>query len=214
MTWPIDPSVIPAFLAAMVLVEVTPGPNMAYLAALSADRGRAAGFAAVLGITAGLTVYLVASVAGITELLMVWRPAWEILRWAGVLYLLWLAWEAWRGADAGPDGVALPDGSRWRLVGRGFLANVLNPKAALFYVSLLPSFLRDGYAPTQVQAGLFGVTHLLISLILHSAIVLGAAQAGHLIAAFAPGSPMTRVRKGLAIGIALVAIWLAWQTRR
>lgn len=213
MTWPIDPTVVPAFLAAMVLVELTPGPNMAYLAALSADRGRLAGFAAVLGISLGLAVYLVASVVGLTELLMLWRPAYQILRWAGVLYLLWLAWEAWRGADPAPDGVARPNGSAISLVGRGFLANVLNPKAALFYVTLLPNFIRPGFAPDPVQAGLFGLVHLLISLALHSLIVLGAAGAGRVIAAFSPGAQLTRVRKGLAIGIALVAIWLAWQTR-
>ncbi|MBI1407830.1 MAG: LysE family translocator [Caulobacter sp.] len=214
MAWPIDPAVVPAFLAAMVLVELTPGPNMAYLAALSADRGRLSGFAAVLGITAGLAVYLVASVIGLTELLLVWRPAYEILRWAGVLYLLWLAWEAWRGADPAPDGVARPNGSVMSLVRRGFLANVLNPKAALFYVTLLPGFIRPGFASEPVQAGLFGTAHLLISLALHSLIVLGAAGAGQVIAAFAPGSQLTRVRRGLAIGIALVAVWLAWQTRR
>ncbi|WGM39710.1 LysE family translocator [Caulobacter sp. NIBR1757] len=211
MTWPLDPAVVPAFLAAMVLVELTPGPNMAYLAALSAERGRLAGWAAVLGIQLGLATYLAASVLGLSELLLAWPPAWEILRWAGVLYLLWLAWESWRGEDAGPEAaVTVPD--RWpRLVWRGYLANILNPKAALFYVTLLPGFLREGYAPPAVQAGLFGLGHLIISGLVHSAIVLGAASAG---AVLARTTGMAKVRKAMAIGIALVAVWLAWQTRR
>ena len=211
MTWPLDPAVVPAFLAAMVLVELTPGPNMAYLAALSADRGRMAGWAAVLGIQLGLATYLAASVLGLSELILAWPPAWEILRWAGVGYLLWLAWDSWRGEDAGPE-AAVTEPARWpRLVWRGYLANILNPKAALFYVTLLPGFLREGYAPPAVQAGLFGLGHLIISGLVHSAIVLGAASAG---AVLARTTGMAKVRKAMAIGIALVAVWLAWQTRR
>jgi len=211
MTWPLDPAVVPAFLAAMVLVELTPGPNMAYLAALAADRGRLAGWAAVLGIQLGLATYLAASVLGLSELILAWPPAWEILRWAGVGYLLWLAWDSWRGEDAGPE-AAVTAPARWpRLVWRGYLANILNPKAALFYVTLLPGFLREGYAPPAVQAGLFGLGHLIISGLVHGGIVLGAASAG---AVLARTTGMEKVRKAMAIGIALVAVWLAWQTRR
>ena len=210
MTWPLDPAVVPAFLAAMVLVELTPGPNMAYLAALSAERGRLAGWAAVLGVQLGLATYLAASVLGLTPLLLVWPPAWEILRWAGVCYLLWLAWDSWRGEDAGPESVA--EGDSWlRLVGRGYLANILNPKAALFYVTLLPGFIREGYAPPAVQAGLFGLGHLIVSGLAHGGIVLGAASVG---AVLARTTGLAKVRKAMAIGIALVAVWLAWQTRR
>lgn len=211
MTWPLDPAVVPAFLAAMVLVELTPGPNMAYLAALSAERGRLAGWAAVLGIQLGLATYLAASVLGLTELLLAWPPAWEILRWAGVGYLLWLAWDCWRGEEAGPETVAMAPQGWFRLVGRGYLANILNPKAALFYVTLLPGFVREGFAPPALQAGLFGLGHLLISGMVHGGIVLGAASAG---AILARSAGMATVRKVMAVGIALVAIWLAWQTRR
>lgn len=98
-----------------------------------------------------------------------------------------------------------------KLVGRGFLANILNPKAALFYVTLLPGFLRDGHAPPALQAGLFGVGHLLISGLVHGGIVLAAAGAGRFLARTAG---MARLRRMMAVGIVLVAVWLAWQTRR
>lgn len=209
----VDHTVLPAFLLAMVLVELTPGPNMAYLAALSLQRGRLAGFAAVAGVTLGLAVYLAASVLGLTELIIVWPPAYEALRWAGVGYMLWLAWEAWRGGEAGPE-LAQPAGSMAVLVGRGFLANVLNPKAALFYVTLLPGFIRPGFASPPVQAATFGLGHLAISLVVHSAIVLAASRAGVLLAAVAPGAPLRRIRQGLAMSLVLVAAWLAWETRR
>lgn len=214
MGWPLDPSVLPAFLAAMVLVELTPGPNMTYLAALSAHRGRAAGFAAVAGVTGGLAVYLAAALLGVTELLLVWPAAYEILRWSGVLLMLWLAFEAWRGAESAPGQVSDGAAGRLGLFWRGFLANILNPKAALFYVALLPGFVREGFGPAGLQILLLGLGHLLISLVVHSLIVLGAARAGALMGAFEPGARYSLVRKGLAIAIGLVAIWLAWETRR
>lgn len=214
MGWPIDPQVLPGFLAAMVLVELTPGPNMTYLAALSAQRGRLAGLAAVAGVTAGLAVYLAASLLGITELLLVWPAAYEILRWAGVLLMLWLAVEAWRGAEAAPGAVRDGAAGLGGLVWRGFLANILNPKAALFYVALLPGFVREGFAPAAVQILIFGLGHLAIALGVHGLIVLGAARAGALMGAFEPGERFSLVRRGLAVAIALVAVWLAWETRR
>ncbi|MDO9337275.1 MAG: LysE family translocator [Caulobacter sp.] len=211
MNLPIDPAVLPAFMAAMVLVELTPGPNMGYLAALSAERGRGAGLAAVLGVQLGLAVYLAASVLGLTELLLAWPPAWEILRWAGVGYLVWLAWDGWRGKETGPGEVAPAADSVIVLIGRGFLANILNPKAALFYVTLLPGFISETRAAPAVQAGLFGLGHLAVSGLVHGGIVLAAAGAGRLLART---TSMTRLRKAMSVGLLLVAAWLAWQTRR
>ena len=100
----------------------------------------------------------------------------------------------------------------------GRIARVPRPAGAFSYVGdrfavtpLLPGFLREGYAPPAVQAGLFGLGHLIISGLVHGGIVLGAASAG---AVLARTTGMEKVRKAMAIGIALVAVWLAWQTRR
>jgi threonine/homoserine/homoserine lactone efflux protein len=87
---------------------------------------------------------------------------------------------------------------------------VLNPKALVFYVTLLPGFIAADHAPFWVQALILGSFHLLVSLIIHSLIVLGAAQAGAVIARSRGAAP---VRRALAIGIALIAVWLAWETR-
>ena len=136
---------------------------------------------------------------------------WAVIDVAGVGYLLWLARDGCRGAQTAPgDVTAVPDGLP-RLVGRGFLANILNPKAALFYVTLLPGFLREGHGSPAVQAAVFGVGHLLISGLVHGGIVLAAARAGRLLART---TGMAGLRKAMAVGIVLVAAWLAWQTRR
>ena len=209
MMFPIEPSALFPFLVAIILVEATPGPNMGYLAALSASEGRAAGFRAVLGVTLGLCVYMFAAVIGIAEIVARLPILYAALRWAGVLFLLYLAWEAWQDApETSPTrseaGFASPF---WR----GFMANVLNPKAAIFYVSLLPGFMNVGRSPLWIQALLLGSIHIVISILIHGAIVIGAARAG----AMLENSPRKVLfRRAMAVLIAIIAVWLAWETRR
>ena len=205
---PVDPAALFPFLLAVVLIEITPGPNMGYLAALSASQGRAAGFRAVLGVTVGLAFYMLLAVAGVAELIAAAPLVYGLLRWSGVLFLLYLAWEAWRGvSETSPGHPADVDHAPfWR----GFVANVLNPKAAVFYVTLLPGFIADDHAPFWVQALLLGCVHLLVSFVIHSAIVLGAARMGAVLSS--AGRAQT-VRRAMAVAIALIAVWLAWETR-
>lgn len=207
--WPIEPGALGPFLLAVALVELTPGPNMAYLAALSASSGRRAGLACVAGITAGLATYMLGAVFGVTNLVAASPPLYALLRWAGVLFLFYLAWEAWRGAAETSPGVAGAGDHRPFL--RGLIANLLNPKAAIFYITLLPAFVAIDHAPFWAQALIFGSAHLLVSVVVHGAIVLGAARAG---AMLARAQSSVRIRQVLAIGIALTAVWLAWETRR
>jgi threonine/homoserine/homoserine lactone efflux protein len=205
---PVAPEFIIPFLIAVSLVELTPGPNMGYLAALSASEGRGAGLRAVAGVTLGLSVYMLAAVIGVAELIAAAPMVYGFLRWAGVAYLLYLAWEAWRGAVETSPGHTGADGSApfWR----GLIANLLNPKAAVFYVSLLPGFIDPARAPIWAQALLLGSAHIIISVIIHTGIVLGAAQAGALIARVGDD---VMLRRGMAVAIALIAVWLAWSTR-
>lgn len=205
---PIEPAALAPFLIAVLLIELTPGPNMGYLAALSASQGRTAGFRAVAGVTLGLAFYMLLAVLGIAEILAAAPLVYGALRWAGVAYLLYLAWEAWRGASETSPGHGrdVDHAPFWR----GLIANVLNPKALVFYVTLLPGFIAADHAPFWVQALILGSLHLLVSLIIHGLIVLGASHAGAVIAKSRGAAP---VRRALAIGIALIAVWLAWETR-
>ena len=84
-----------AFALTCFVIEITPGPNMAYLAALSLSQGVRAGLAAVAGIALGLSVYGVAASLGLSAIIDNSAFLYEALRWGGVVYLLWLAWEAW-----------------------------------------------------------------------------------------------------------------------
>jgi threonine/homoserine/homoserine lactone efflux protein len=206
--WPVDPGVILPFLVAVLLIELTPGPNMGWLALVAAGRGRGAGLAAVAGVTLGLTVWMLAAVAGLTQALLRAPALYQSLRWAGVAFLLWLAWEAWRVPS---DRTAPVDAATRRgLFLRGLTGNLLNPKAAVFYVVLLPGFIRPDHGPAWGQALWLGGGHILIAVVVHVAIVLGADRAGHAALARTQG-PV--VRALMAGGIAAVALWTAWQTR-
>src|SRR5262249_11904043 len=124
------------------VIELTPGPNMAYLAVLSASTGRRAGFAATAGGAAGPLIMGLGAAVGLAALIASSRPLYEALRWAGVFYLFWLAWEGWRGEDTSPvEANVTPDDSRFFL--RGLVTNLLNPKAGIFYVAVLPTFLDE-----------------------------------------------------------------------
>ena len=208
--WPVDPGVIIPFLVAVALIELTPGPNMGWLALVSLSRGRPAGFAAVAGVTVGLAVWMLAAAFGLTQALLIWPPLFQLIRWAGVVFLLWLAWEAWRGYGDPAAG----DGDDHRTVRglflRGLTGNLLNPKAAVFYVALLPTFMRPDHAAPLVQALTLGGLHLVVAVAVHSAIVLGAARVSGAVLARTPGPVLRAVMAG---GIAIVALWMAWETR-
>lgn len=192
------------FLLAVLAMELTPGPNMAYLALVAARSGRRAGAVAVAGLTLGLGAYLLASVAGLAEAAQRWPWAYQALRWAGVAYLFWLAFDAWREAPpkAQADGVQ-PFG---RIFVRGLVANLLNPKAALLYVTLLPAFIAPDGDPVT-QALILGSIHIGVSLVIHGSIVLFAGSARELMARQGPWTGRI-----MALALASVAIWLVFAT--
>jgi len=208
--WPVDPGVIVPFLVAVALIELTPGPNMGWLALVSLARGRLAGFVAVAGVTVGLTAWMLAAAFGLTEVLLIWPPLYQLIRWAGVIFLLWLAWEAWRG-DSDPAAADGDDARTLRgLFLRGMTGNLLNPKAAVFYVALLPTFMRPDHGSPLAQALTLGGLHLTVAVAVHSLIVLGAAGVSGALLARARGPVLRAVMAG---GIAVVALWMAWETR-
>jgi threonine/homoserine/homoserine lactone efflux protein len=191
------------FLLAMIIVEVTPGPNMGWLAALSAQQGRKAGFAAIVGITAGLATHLVLAALGVAALIAGHPALYQGLRWAGVAFMLWLAWETWSA-----KGEASPSKAQGLAnLSRGYIANVLNPKSLVFYVVLLPSFMRPDAGSVSFQIWVMGLCHLAISVLVHSGVVLAGANAGRFID---PARPL--VRAGLALTLVFIALWIAIST--
>jgi threonine/homoserine/homoserine lactone efflux protein len=204
---------ISTFLLAVLLLELTPGPNMAYLATLALSRGRAAGMIATAGVACGLAVRVVVAGLGVGALIQQYPLLYEALRWIGVGYLLFLAWEGWRSEKENSPSrvdVAVTAGP---LFLRGFLSNVFNPKSILFFVSVLPAFVGVGSAalPLPTQMAVFGILYVGIATAVHAAIVVLAAQ---LRPWLVEGARQHKARRLLSVLLALVAIWLAWTTQR
>jgi threonine/homoserine/homoserine lactone efflux protein len=199
-----------AFVAASFAIELTPGPNMAYLAVLSASKGRRAGFAATFGVALGLLIVGIAAAIGLTAIIANSRWLYEALRWAGILYLLWLAWEGWRGekeTSPGHTDLAIRDS---RFFMRGLMTNLLNPKAGVFYMAILPTFV-DGTRPLVPQTVTLVVIYVTVATAIHSGIVLLASAARPWLEDDRRSTVIRRVLSVILVGI---AVWLFMATRR
>ena len=187
------------FVLAAIVMEITPGPNMTWLALLSAREGRVAGFMAVAGIATGLTLLAIISATGAAALISAWPPLYELLRWGGVLFLLFLAWEAWVGEKAAPNA-----SRQTRHYRRGLVVNLLNPKALAVFVVMIPGFAGAGQLSTQIVMTLL---YLAIATAAHALIV---AFAGSFQKALADPRRERIVRRIFAIALAGVAVWFAF----
>ena len=198
-----------AFAATCLVIELTPGPNMAYLALLSANKGRSAGFAATLGVALGLLIVGLAAALGLTAVIANSRWLYEALRWGGVLYLLWLAWEGWRGEQETSPGRAGGAEENSKFFIRGLVTNLLNPKAGIFYIAVLPTFL-DEARPLAGQAVTLSVIYVAIATLVHSAIVLLADAARP----WLEDERRTKIiRRALSLLLVGIAVWLFASTR-
>lgn len=200
-----------AFTFICLGMALTPGPNMLYLVSRSICQGRWAGIVSLIGTAAGFVVYLLCAALGITALLMAAPIAYDALRFGGALYLAWLAWQAIRPGAAAPFQVRdLPKDSPAKLIGMGFLTNLLNPKAAMLYLSLLPQFIHPENGGVFAQSLALGLTQIGVSITINGAICLAAGT----IAAFLAQRPgfaviqrwlMATVLGGLAVRMAAEA---------
>ncbi len=129
------------FAVAVLVIVLTPGPNMIYLVSRSLSQGRSAAFVSLLGIAAGFLFHMLIATVGLTTIFLAIPYAYDVLRVGGATYLLWLAWRALRpGAPAIFRSRKLPPASRRKLLAMGFVTNVLNPKLAVFRCQFPPSF--------------------------------------------------------------------------
>lgn len=195
---------VASFALTALLLEMTPGPNMVWLVLLVALRGRRAGLAAVAGIALGLLLPGLAAAMGMARLVAASPDLIALLRWAGVAYLLWLAWESWRESV---PAAARPIGDHDLIphFRDGLLLNLFNMKSALFFVIALPDFL-DLSRPFLPQALTLTFVYVGIATGVHLALMGLAGRAHDLLAQPARERLLKRIGAGL---IALVAVWLA-----
>jgi threonine/homoserine/homoserine lactone efflux protein len=154
---------------------LTPGPNMIYVLSRSITQGPLAGLISVAGVMLGFVVYVLCAAFGITALVFAVPYAYDALRFAGAAYLLWLAWQAVKPGGQSPLQVKKlrVDGPK-KLFTMGFLTNLLNPKIAMLYLSLLPQFIDPAAGSTLKQALALGGEQIAISVVMNSIFALSA----------------------------------------
>lgn len=202
-----------AFAAIALGMVLTPGPNMIYLISRSICQGRTAGLISLGGVALGFVFYMLCAAFGITALVLAVPYAYDIVRLTGALYLLWLAWQAVRPGGRSPFQVKnLPDDSPRRLFFMGFLTNLLNPKIAVMYLSLLPQFIDPAHGSVLGQALVLGTTQIIISVCVNTAIAVSAGS----IALFLTSRPTFAVIQRWIMGtvLAALAVRMATEARR
>jgi len=168
-------AIIGIAIVALGLV-LTPGPNMIYLVSRTLAQGRTAGLTSLLGVGAGFLVYLTGSAIGLTALFATVPVLYTVLKFAGAAYLLYLAWQALRGDKAVFVAQALKPDSPRRLFTMGMVTNLLNPKVAVLYVSLLPQFIDPARGNVAGQGLTLGLVQICVALTFNCLIVLSAGQ--------------------------------------
>jgi threonine/homoserine/homoserine lactone efflux protein len=202
------------FVVASVLLVLTPGPNLLYLISRTLCQGRAAGVVSLAGTTTGFLVHIVAAALGLSAVFIAIPVLYDLVRWAGAAYLLYLAWDAVRpqsgaGLFTRRD---LPPVAPGRLYRTGILTSILNPKVALFYVALFPQFVDPARGSVLGQSLFLGAVQIAIAVVGDLLFVLAAAR----VARWLGERPMWAVAQRWVLGgvFAGIALKLALDARR
>ncbi|AKJ67097.1 lysine transporter LysE [Pandoraea thiooxydans] len=194
-------------------MALTPGPNMIYLISRSICQGPKAGLVSLAGVALGFVIYLLCAAFGITALLMAVPFAYDVLRYGGALYLLYLAWQALKPGGKSPFQVRdLPQDRPRKLFMMGFVTSLFNPKIAILYLSLLPQFIDPSHGSVLVQSLALGFTQILCSVTVNA---IASVMAGS-IAVFLAGRPLWLVAQRWLMGTVLagLAIRIMTEARR
>jgi threonine/homoserine/homoserine lactone efflux protein len=202
-----------AFALVALGMALTPGPNMIYLISRSICQGRTAGLISLGGVALGFVVYMFCAAFGITALLLAVPFAYDALRFGGALYLLYLAWQAVKPGGRSPFQVRdLPVDSPRKLFTMGFVTNLLNPKIAVLYLSLLPQFIDPQHGSVLGQSLVFGAIQIVLSISVNSTVAMTAGS----IAVFLARKPTWLVVQRWLMGTVLagLAVRMATDARR
>ena len=199
-------------LVALTMV-LTPGPNMIYLISRSITQGPMAGIISLGGVALGFVFYMLCAALGITALLFAVPFAYDALRLAGAAYLMWLAWQALKPNGRSPFQVReLAVDSPRKLFAMGLFTNLLNPKAAMLYLALLPQFIDPAHGSVLTQSLALGFTQIAISVSVNALIALAAGS----IALFLGARPSWLLVQRWLMGTVLagLAVRMALETKR
>lgn len=196
--WPLFLSFVLAGLA----LNIVPGADMTFVIAAAARGGRRDGMVAALGIGAGTLFHILAAVLGLSAILASSQTAFDLIKWIGAAYLLWIAFSLLRSGGSADSGAGAPAVSGLRLLRAAMLVNILNPKVALFFLALLPQFIAADAAHKLLAFLFLGAWFVVQGALFLIAFVLLVALLGRWRAG-------TSLRRGLHVAGAGLFAWLA-----
>ncbi|SMH56979.1 LysE family translocator [Azospirillum agricola] len=163
-----------AFLAAAVLLNLSPGPDMAFILGHTVKGGVRAGTAAMLGIWTGAFGHVLLAALGLSAVVASSALAFSAVKWAGVAYLLWIGAQALRSRGGAflPEDGAPSSGGAWAVYRQGVLIDLLNPKVAVFFLAFLPQFVAEGAGPVWLQLLVHGVLIIAVAAVVEPPLVL------------------------------------------
>ncbi len=213
-----DLASVALFFLAALLIAVSPGPGIFYVAARSLAGGRDEGLASSLGTGPGGLVHVTAGAAGVSALVLASAEAFTLLKIAGAIYLVWLGIktvreagrEAGREAEIAIDMRAEPTGAR-RAFREGIVVEALNPKTAAFFLAFLPQFVDPAAGPVWLQFLLLGLVSVALNTAVDVGVAVMAARARSM--AVARPSLLKRLRQGAGLGIASLGLALVFARR-
>jgi threonine/homoserine/homoserine lactone efflux protein len=193
----------------ILTLVLTPGPNMLYLISRSICQGKKAGLFSLAGIAVGFIFYMVCAALGITALVMTIPYAYETLKFCGVAFLFYLAWQAIKPRGRSPFQVSeLKKDSSSRLFLMGLITNLLNPASAMIYLSILPQFIIPERGNILAQSLTLGFIQILISITVNCTLVVLASSIAGSLAQKPSWLSIQRWVMGVALAVMAVTIAL------
>jgi len=198
------------FVAAALVVALTPGPGIFYVAARTMAGGRAEGLASTFGTGLGGLVHVLAGALGVSALVLASAEAFALLKFAGAVYLVWLGIKTVREAGIAVEGPVAATGAG-RALREGIVVEALNPKTAAFFLAFLPQFVDPAAGSVAAQFALLGCISVLLNTGVDAAVVFGAVRARDTLAA--RPAILRRVRAASGVAICSLGAMLAFARR-
>lgn len=202
----LDPTKIPVFMLAALVLLLTPGPAVLYIVARSLDQGRLAGMVSVLSVEAGNFTLVLAATAGLSALLLSSALAFNVIKYLGAAYLVYLGVKRLLNRETSLAPERLERESLWRIFSQGYIVATLNPKTALFFLSFLPQFVDPARSAVSLQFFTLGSLFVLMAIVTDGLYALLAGTLGQSLKKAQPFLKAERfVVGGLYIGLGLMA---------
>ena len=197
-----EPSTLLLFAASAAVLVLIPGPNLIYIVTRSVEGGRRVGLASMLGVEAATLVHIAAAAAGLSALLASSAVAFDVVRWAGVAYLVYLGLRALRAGGSSPQVIESPARGHRRDFAEGMLVNLLNPKVSIFFLAFLPQFVDPERGAAWTQVLVLGAVFMVIACVLDLLYVFAAGALGNRLRG---GRVASRIAGGVYLALAALA---------